>query len=208
MARELLKFVFFLLAIFAAVLGVLRLFFVDVYAVTGVGMVPTLMPGERVFGWRAPDTIEQGDIVVCEHPREPGRFVVGRAFALSGQRIETERGVIRVNGRTLDRNLGAASAFTNPLNGHVDQVRVVEETLDVDREHLQIEPARGEVRLRATTVPAGKIFLLGDNRLTTSEDSRSFGPVTQASCRARIVMRNGAVPGAPGPEHGYFDILD
>ena len=45
-------------------------------------MVPTLRPGDWVFGVRRPGTIRPGDIVVVEHPRRPGFELVKRVAGL------------------------------------------------------------------------------------------------------------------------------
>jgi signal peptidase I len=207
MTRDLFKFVFFVLAVLALVLGVMRYFFVDAYAITGIGMVPTLMPGEQVFAWRNAE-ITQGDIVICEHPAEQGLLVVGRALAMPGDTIAVERGALVINGRRVATDMLGEHTYQNPLTDFEEDVVLIEETLLVDFTHLYIAQAGSPMSLDRTTVAEGKVYLLGDNRLQTDEDSRDFGPVSLSSCRAQLIMRNGAVSGAPGPSHGRFDILD
>jgi signal peptidase I len=207
MTRDLLKFLLFVLGVLSLVFAAMRYFFLDVYAISGLGMIPTLMPGEQVFAWRDAE-ITQGDIVICEHPSIPNLLIVGRAFAMPGDELEVERGQIRINGRRLDTDQLEETVYRNPVTGAEEPVSVVRELLMLDYDHLYMTPKNREIRIRTQTIPEGKVFLLGDNRVQSAEDSRSFGVVTLSTCRAQLIMRNGAVDGAPGPTHGRFDILD
>lgn len=207
MTRDLFKFLLFVLGVLSVAFAVMRYFFIDVYVISGLGMIPTLMPGEQVFAWRNAQ-ITQGDIVICEHPTIADLLIVGRAFGMPGDEIEVERGQIRINGRRLDIDELEDAVYRNPVTGAEEPVTVVRELLMLDYDHLYMAPKNREIRIRTQTVPEGKVFLLGDNRVQTAEDSRSFGVVTLSTCRAQLMMRNGAVDGAPGPAHGRFDILD
>lgn len=205
MMRDLFKFLLLLLSVFALALGAVRYFFMDEYAITGLGMIPTLMPGEHAFAWRDA-TITTGDITVCEHPTMPRMLVVGRVLAIAGDVISVDQGQLLVNERRIDTTTESTERFTNPITGATTAVEIREETLLLDFTHLYMASASMTLRIRTTRVPEGSVFLLGDNRMHSAEDSRSFGPVSLASCRGQIFMRNGAVA-APGPAHGRFDFL-
>ena len=59
--------------------------------VVGESMVPTLLPGDRVLLWRGlgplRPTVEVGDLVAVEDPREPGRVMVKRVAERHGALI-------------------------------------------------------------------------------------------------------------------------
>lgn len=86
-----------------ALLGFRALAF-DSFVVTGRSMEPTFFAGERILvetiAFRVRD-LERGDIVVYEHPDEPGRRLIQRVVAFPGEVVETGDGVLYVNGQAV-----------------------------------------------------------------------------------------------------------
>jgi signal peptidase I len=108
--------------------------------------------------------LKRGDIVVLRIPEflSDGKiYAVKRVIATEGQRITITDGKVYVDGEKLNENY---------ING--------EDTLAAIGLHDDI------------TVPAGYIYILGDNRLPgESKDSRTFGPVETNRIAGRVVFR-------------------
>jgi signal peptidase I len=144
------------------------------YAVDGASMDPSLRDGERLLVnrsvyahfdanrlWnlvpgidRVGEAIvypfhapERGEIVVFDPPHRRGEPYIKRVIGVPGDRIAFADGAVLVDGRPLPEEY---------IEGEV--------TFCVGDPHC------------ALTVPEGTVYVLGDNRLNSS-DSRVFGPV-------------------------------
>jgi signal peptidase I len=143
------------------------------------GMAPTLLPGDHFAYWK--DKVPaRGDIAICAHPENPGDFVVGRVVATEGMRVSADQGVLAIDGRIPEKEYKGEVPFSidegEALLPHPLGLRAAG--------HHTAHGVRP--RRRATqylqeelVVPAGKVYLMGDNRLTPTHDSRSFGAVGQ-----------------------------
>ncbi|OLD37538.1 MAG: signal peptidase I, partial [Armatimonadetes bacterium 13_1_40CM_3_65_7] len=90
--------------------------------------------------------IRRGDVIVFHYPLNPGKDFVKRVVALEGETVELRDGVVLIN------NSPIAELYPTALVGG-------------DRCTSNYGPQ---------LVPAGQLFVLGDNRCN-SEDSRFFG---------------------------------
>jgi len=156
----------------AALVFLVLLFFIRVPQVSGHSMEPQLRADEHVlintlaYGLRVGDgarplvdiafrPIAHGDVVAFVHSDGDARAVyVKRVIGVPGDAIAIDRGVVRVNGRTLDE------PYVN---------------------------SRDATGMRSTTVPAGAVFVLGDNR-RESDDSRAFGAVPESAVIGRAAL--------------------
>lgn len=100
------------------------------------------------------------DVVTFEDPSGSGRILIKRVIGLAGERVEVRGGVLRVGGKPL------------ALPEGVGPMRI----------------AGG--REGAWDVPAGRVFLMGDNG-PASVDSRVFGAVAESSLIGRMVAHFG-----------------
>jgi len=187
--------------------GVLRIFFITPISVGYDSMAPTFLAGEKVLLWRD-GGIEMGDIVVCENPTSPGSMVFGRVMGKGGMTLSTgERGRFEVEGTRVDVNWqDTMTFFDSDANIQVSVRRGIETVGNTEHEIFVREAA--EFRLRETVVPAGKLFLLGDNRGTRNHDSRTFGAVDEASCIGTVFIRWNPVDRGDDLSHGWLDFLD
>ncbi len=138
-------------SIFAAVLSLLIItFVVQAFYIPSGSMEPTLQIDDRIlvskFSYRLSPT-HRGDVVVFHYPLNPGKDFVKRVVGLGGETVELRDGVVLINGAPIKELYPTALAGGD---------RACTSNYGPQR------------------VPAGQLFVLGDNRCN-SEDSRFFG---------------------------------
>ncbi|MGC9995638.1 MAG: signal peptidase I [Terriglobia bacterium] len=137
------------------------------YRISTNSMAPTISAGDRIavdLRYYSDHTPERGDVVVVKRPN--GMLIVKRIAALGGEVAEGKEGRVFVNEKPFD-----------------DRHRVEA------REVQQMPPSlKGVMEFGPESVPAGRFFVLGDNR-THSWDSRSpdFGPVDRSDIRGKVL---------------------
>jgi signal peptidase I len=181
-------------------------------------MEPTILPGDRIFvnklayGLRVPFTTvwvaewsgpRAGDIVTLLEPTR-GTRLVKRVVAGPGDRLELRDNVLYINGSALGyRPLSGAELDDIDAARREAHVFALEDLGG----HAHVVAATPAVRAMRSfgpvTVPAGKYFVMGDNR-DVSGDSRYFGFVA----RQRITGRSPGVALSLDPDHGYQPRFD
>jgi len=184
---------------------VLYFFFVRVVEVGHNAMAPTVIMGDRVLVWRTTE-FDLGDIALCPHPSEPGRFVMGRVVGRPGQRVAIERGILRINSQAPDRDVHPPIQFTNNEVGRVQTVVWGVEDL-LDHDHTFFYEERRVPHYREHEVRGGP-FLLSDYRSYVGEDSRTFGEVSELQCIGKVFMRLTAADSPPEIGNGALDIIE
>jgi signal peptidase I len=149
-----------LIVLAAIVLG-MRIFVGEASVVPTASMEGTILVGDHLFmdkllygpeiplvHWRLPriKTIHRGDIIVFRYPKNPAETFLKRVTAMGGDRLEIREGTLYVNSRPIQE----------PYAVHHAPVHNPEESWG------------------PTVVPAGKLFVMGDNR-DNSSDSRDWG---------------------------------
>lgn len=193
------------LALVAIVVVLLKFVFFDTATFGHNGMAPTVVTGERVLISKnsAPHL---GTIAVCEHPLGLGP-VVGRVAALGGSTIDTLGGKARVDNIPIEPITRGA---TNFFNVDIDKTQTLiwgEEDMH-GADHFFFVHRKDSLRFRRTTVPKGHLYLLGDNRASRGQDSRTFGPVNSATCKGTVLLR--VTPSSALTDelaHGYLDLI-
>jgi signal peptidase I len=148
----------------AAALAIfVRTFFFQIYKIPTTSMVPTLMPGDKIFvsklvyGPKIPFTSlrihgfghpRRGDVVVFVPPHDRKKFYIKRLIGLKGDHILIKDGNLYVNGKIVTDPRIARNYYYNQG--------------DFGKEGEEI------------VIPDGKYFLLGDNSIS-SADSRFWG---------------------------------
>ena len=152
--------------IVAAVLAILlRTFLFQIYKIPTTSMVPTLMPGDKIFvskltyGPKIPFTSlrlpgfskpKRGQVVVFVPPHERNKAYIKRLIGMPGDEVLIEKGNIYINGKEIvDHRIAR--------NYYYDTGDYLEKT-------------------KKLTVPEGSYFFLGDNSIS-SLDSRFWGYV-------------------------------
>lgn len=175
------------LAVMVAIFVVLRLFMTP-FEVQGRSMTPNLHDHDRVFvnrvsyfsidlnavlnllpggdregehAWYPFSAPRRGDVVVLDPPVASSQPFIKRVIGLPGETVTFEDGYVYINGQRLEEPY---------IDGAVTFCR--------SRRFCEAGP-----------VPAGMVYVLGDNRMN-SEDSRYFGPVPIEDLIGRAWLTN------------------
>jgi signal peptidase I len=126
--------------------------------------------------------VERGDIVVFHHPEHP--FLVKRVVGIPGDRLRIDDGRVTVNGAPLIEPYAAFEpAASNPFRDDFPAKVYTDPNVDpLWWKQMQSLVSNGEL-----VVPAGKYFVLGDNR-NHSTDSRYWGFVSRQQIVARPLV--------------------
>jgi signal peptidase I len=174
------------LVVLAILLAVLfKTFLVQAFYIPSGSMEPTLNVSDRVLvekvSYRFGD-VKDGDVIVFVHDLpgvEPeSSNPVVRFFSSLGQAI----GVAPPSDRDfIKRVVGTPGDRIN-----CEQGKLLRNGRQVSEPYLA--PGTTTENCTPTTVPAGKLFVMGDNR-NNSEDSRTFGPVDRSTLVGRAFVR-------------------
>lgn len=178
---------------------IIRTFLIEAFQIPSGSMERTLLAGDflfvnkAVYGAQIPGTRarlpgfespRRGDVIVFAYPKNPELNYVKRVIGVPGDTVEMRAGHVRVNGR----------ALPEPYVQRVDPGHdIYDPEFNWQRDYLSGGPtaARSYHPTRDTwgplTVPAGKYFVLGDNR-DNSADSRYWGFVDAAAVKGRPLV--------------------
>ncbi len=189
-----LKFVVGVLVVLGLCVAALKTWYVDVVTIGHEGMAPTVFAGDTVLVWRD-NVFAHGAIVLCRHPTDDTRFVIGRIVGRNGTDITLDRGRLRIEGTfpAVDWR-GTVQYYDYGEHAQVPMRWGIEQLGNDD--HMIFTRQGREMRLRPMSEYDG-VYLLGDNRTYTGEDSREFGPVPESRCVGRLFMRVGMSPSTP-----------
>ena len=100
--------------------------------VEGTSMTPSLNPHQRliVSPLLARLDLRRSDIVILEHPRQPGVILIKRVIALAGDRVRIDGRSIRVNGHPVALLQHAAPQAVQDFLVPPGQVFVLGDNLD------------------------------------------------------------------------------
>ncbi|WP_307738545.1 signal peptidase I [uncultured Parolsenella sp.] len=156
-----------IVALVAALL--IRTFVAEPFVIPSASMSDTLNVGDRLVGekltYRA-SSPKVGDIVTFVDPDNSEQILIKRVIATEGQVVDLENGKVVVDGTVLDEPYTDGKP-SEPLPAH--------------------SPELPSGISYPYTVPAGHIWVMGDNR-TNSQDSRYFGAVPVSSVTSRAVF--------------------
>jgi signal peptidase I len=155
----------------------IKTFLFQAFYIPSESMVPTLKVGDRVLVNKLSydlHDVHRGDIVVFKAPpqAEAGNIkdLVKRVIGLPGDVVEARDGT----GAICD-----TEDLTKQCHVYVNDRRLGEPYLPA---------GTTTVNLPQTTVPAGHLFMMGDNR-SASRDSRYFGTIAKSAVIGRVFVR-------------------
>ena len=154
---------------YAVLLGAVLLFRVFILinaTIPTESMENTIMTGDMVFSEKISYYLrdpEPGDIVTFQDPEIPGRVLIKRCIAVGGQTVDLVDGRVVVDGVALDE------PYTRGLPSE------------------PLKTALGVEVSYPYTVPAGHLWVMGDNR-TNSNDSRYFGAIDEDTLTGRAAL--------------------
>lgn len=158
------------LAIGIIIFAFIRTFFFSNYVVEGESMMPTLEDGNKLvvnkIGYQIGD-LDRFDVIVF-HANEKEDYVK-RIIGLPGDKIEYRDDQLYINDKKIDEpflDIYRSEALGGRLTGDFTLTEITGEK----------------------TVPKGKLFVLGDNRLG-SWDSRHFGFISVEQVVGKVDLR-------------------
>jgi len=169
--------------------GVIRPFFAEAFQTPSKSMFPGLIVGDKIMADKLHHAVRRGDVVVFKWPVDPGVEYVKRVVGLPGDVLEMVHGELSINGAALPRERYQDDCPQGPdgYTAFEDAIPCVlwHETLDGRTYDIGTETVLGRRDFPKTVVPAGAVFVLGDNR-DNSSDSRMWGFVPEANVKGVV----------------------
>ena len=156
---------------------------IDFYKNPSGSMEPTIRVGEHFVVTKLHErgrTPARGDLIVFRLPGNPSEVFVKRVLAIGGDTVVDAPGAIVVNGAAWPRR--ACESASGPGQCWLERA-------PDGREYTILETPGVPARRVTATVPAGQVWVRGDNR-GNSHDSAAFGPVAVEDVlgRARAIF--------------------
>jgi signal peptidase I len=190
-----------------------RTFLFQPFSLPAASMAPTLLPGDYVFAAKYPygypryslpfspplfsgrvfgASPARGDVIVFRLPKDISTDYVKRVVGLPGDRIQMKDGELFINGTAVRRERVADVEGGDVCGGGSSKVKRWRETLPEGASYETLDCVdRGFYdSTNVFTVPAGHLFVLGDNR-DNSTDSRvltSVGYIPLENVIGRVAM--------------------
>ena len=197
----------------AALALIVRTFLFQPFNIPAGSMIPTLLVGDHFFTSKyaygytrysfpfSPPLFSgrifgsdpaRGDVIVFRLPKDNSTDYVKRVVGLPGDRIQMKEGELHINGTPLKRERVADFEESDPCGGGPPKVKRWRETLPEGASYETLDCVdRGFYdNTNVFTVPAGHLFVLGDNR-DNSTDSRvltSVGYIPLENVIGRVGM--------------------
>lgn len=151
--------------------------------VQGTSMQPTLENGDRLYSIRVKKP-KRNDIVVINAPDRPGSLYIKRVIGMPGDTVSSKDNQLSVNGKRIAEPYLNKKFATDEINKWASQQGLDASTIKFTND-FNIKTLSST---KSAKVPAGKYFVMGDNRLV-SHDSRDFGFVDKSKIQSVVVWR-------------------
>jgi signal peptidase I len=188
------RIIFWIVGVVGAILLVLYLGFFDVWTVPiddpmlSASIVPTLSAGDLVVLTKRTE-VSRGNLVRCDDPQAPGRYIIARAIARFGDQLDIAGEVVAIDGHRTPspRACDPPTLLVHDPRSSEDMTLScsVEEYGEMTYQALR-SPDHPEAPTK-TTIEPGRWFLVSDDR-HVHVDSRDFGLIDPNTCK-HIVFR-------------------
>jgi signal peptidase I len=148
------------------------------------------LPTLKLPGLRDP---RQGDIIVFSYPEDRNLDYIKRCVAVAGDTVAVREGVLYVNGEIYESNFGDPDGDHSCIPTWADSESCPAPRAKKVRagyltgSHNRTWPFPGSGFPTPYVVPAGHIFMMGDNRYN-SADSRYWGPLDARLIKGRAAF--------------------
>lgn len=158
---------------------------------TSGSMLPTIFPDEKlevsflisptVACINCENPLKRGDLWAYANPEKPTEIFVKRIIGLPGDKIKVKAGVLTLNGKTLTQKASRDKKLFEKIKDEFlpqGKAKCSLHQESVEQMSYQVILCQQKVKTDFEgTVPADKVFILGDNR-DNSLDSRLIGPIS------------------------------
>jgi signal peptidase I len=156
--------------------------FCRAYVIASASMADTLLTGDQVLVLPLTGTPARGAIVQLRYPADRAQMFLKRVVAVGGDRVRLRDKQLIVNGTPVNEPyVTHRTGFTDDFRDNFPAAAPIN-LPGAWAEQLRTNTVNGEL-----VVPAGKFFVLGDNR-DESLDSRYFGFLEQSDLTGRPVL--------------------
>lgn len=193
----------------------IRSSFIEAFKIPSGSMIPTLLIGDHIFvnklayGFKLPfsdwitgkptylierEPPKRGDIIVFLYPGDTSLYYIKRVVGVPGDSIEIRNKQLYINGNPIQRQpvgTDEAKKLLSQLEDQrysMDSIDVFHERIDSD-EHVILQDRYNKMDEThpPKTVPAGQLFVMGDNR-DFSNDSRYWGFVPFENVKGKALF--------------------
>ena len=169
---------------------ILRIFVLEAFHIPASSGAPNVVVGDHLFVTKYFYWFKEpapGELIVFRYPKDESKDFIKRIVAIGGDRVAVDaENRLVINGKPAPRKklAGPCTYDEYSPDGHFTRDCVAyEERLGKQRYTIIHSGSLGGT-MEETTVPAGHVFVMGDNR-DNSHDSRFWGTVPHANIKGR-----------------------
>lgn len=140
--------------------------------------------------------LTRGDVVVFRLPSDHATFYIKRIIGLPGDTVAVREGRLTINGTLVPRVQGGDIGVVNGFARTVKTPAFTEELPDGERHFIiELEGDKGPWdNTKDYLVPAGNVFVMGDNRDNSNDSRQDIGMVPIDLINGKVVA-NFRLPG-------------